>query len=214
MQSFNDNWDGVARNRLLKEGNFSLKHMGSIPSGHRLTLNTMGFVKTNDIGGTHLIGRIEASVDDLKKVLGEPHSGKSSDGKSTIGWAFKKNSVVFTVYDYKNPPKSNTAKHTFSLGGKKDQAYNIQRVLKIAGLKSIIVRESLDDHYDDDNKNTQPLNESQHEEFMKDHLRDLERIYDKAMKNPSRGNLLNTVAVLGVITQELKKHMSSSRKSG
>ena len=50
---------------------------------------------------------------------------------------------VFTVYDYKNPPKDDNTKMVWSVGGKtKMDAYAIQQVLRVAGLK--VIREEVE----------------------------------------------------------------------
>lgn len=113
-----------------------------------MSLKQMGYNKAsdNDINGTSRIGRIQASVRELKAVLGEPHRGKSSDDKVTMEWAFKKKvtegggktyDLVFTVYDYKNPPLNDTTKHTFSVGGKMGTGNGVRKVLGLAGLKMV-----------------------------------------------------------------------------
>ena len=87
MKRFNQNWDGVSRTNLTEAVNTSNQTMSKMD--YRPATNT-------DVVGTQRIGRIEASVNDLIKVLGTPHRRTPSkphtfgDGKSTIEWAFKR----------------------------------------------------------------------------------------------------------------------------
>lgn len=148
MKRFNQNWDGVSRTNLTEATTQTLSKMD-----YRSATNT-------DVNGTSRVGRIEAmSVNDLIKVLGKPHRRTPSkphtfgDGKSTVEWAFKRMGMtnklgvkfdfVFTVYDYKNPPKDDNTKIVWSVGGKtKMDAYAIQQVLRVAGLK--VIREEVE----------------------------------------------------------------------
>ena len=148
MKRFNQNWDGVSRTNLTEATTQTLSKMD-----YRSATNT-------DVNGTSRVGRIEGmSVNDLIKVLGKPHRRTPSkphtfgDGKSTVEWAFKrigmtnklgvKFDFVFTVYDYKNPPKDDNTKMVWSVGGKtKMDAYAIQQVLRVAGLK--VIREEVE----------------------------------------------------------------------
>ena len=142
MQSFNDNWDGVVRNRLLKEG-VSLKDMGLVVANQQ------------DINDTHKVGRIKTSVNELKRVLGEPHTktwiGRDGkEGKTTMEWRFKKNviggsgdytrgyEVAFAIYS--------NEMGTFSVHCKREYADAIKMILGMLGIG--MIRENLDDHAD------------------------------------------------------------------
>ena len=143
MKQFNEHWDGIVRgNRAnLTEG---------------MSLSQMGYAQTNDWvqGGTHLIGKIKASVNQLKAVLGNPiHQGKSGDGKTTMEWVFVKKNVwlsptksgdiVFSVYDYKNPPpQDGSVQHSWSVGGNDQHKAAIRKVLKLAGLTATMLEEA------------------------------------------------------------------------
>lgn len=72
------------------------------------------------------IGTIYANLEELKKVLGEPHDctkpglWESGDNKVRVEWAFLidgKPSMLFTVYDYKSNYPLEQIKQ-WSLGGK------------------------------------------------------------------------------------------------
>ncbi|MCX6795793.1 MAG: hypothetical protein NT165_03680 [Candidatus Falkowbacteria bacterium] len=76
--------------------------------------------------GSGRIGTIHASLDDLKRVLGEPHDctqegdWESGDGKVRVEWAFLingKSDMLFTIYDYKSNYPLVQMKQ-WSLGGK------------------------------------------------------------------------------------------------
>lgn len=141
MRQFNENWDGIVRcdRANLSEG---------------MTLSQMGYSQTSDSvwGGTYLVGKIKASVNQLKAVLGNPiHQGKSGDGKTTMEWVFVKKNVwmsptksediVFTVYDYKNPPpQDGSVQHSWSVGGKDQHKNAIRKVLKLAGLTATMMQ--------------------------------------------------------------------------
>ena len=52
-------------------------------------------------GGTSLQGYAKPTYAELVKKLGEPHQGKSGDGKVTVEWCFSYEDELFTVYDWK-----------------------------------------------------------------------------------------------------------------
>lgn len=72
---------------------------------------------------THFITEITATYQQLVKALGEPHFGKSEDGKVQAEWRFNlgtKGDVV-TVYDYKeNQPKEKVT--NWHIGGNRTEA--------------------------------------------------------------------------------------------
>jgi len=56
---------------------------------------------TTQISGTYLLARLWVSYAEIVAVLGEPHS--DCDGyKTDAQWAFEKEGVVFTLYNYKD----------------------------------------------------------------------------------------------------------------
>lgn len=113
-----------------------------------ITLDGMGFKKWTNMSGSYRVGRLEGvSADQLVKVFGKPHSGKSSDGKTTMEWGFiNQNGLVFTVYDYKNPPKSMSAPHNWSVGGIKDEhKISIQRAFKMMGVPGKMIKEEVEE---------------------------------------------------------------------
>lgn len=72
------------------------------------------------------IGKIHATYNELKEILGEPHDctkkgeWESTDNKVRVEWAFLidgKKELVFTIYDYKSRYPLNQIKQ-WSLGGK------------------------------------------------------------------------------------------------
>ena len=80
--------------------------------------------------GSSRIGTIHASLEDLKRLFGEPHDctqeGKwqSADSKIRVEWAFLikgKKDMLFTIYDYKNNEPLDQISQ-WSLGGKSAKA--------------------------------------------------------------------------------------------
>lgn len=116
------------------------------PISEAKTPSQLGLVKSkkvDDVIGTYRIGTIQATEANLSLVLGFAsfrESDADSDGKVTVEWAFKRKTsgtnkgLVFTVYDYKNPPLSPTAMHRWSVGGTKENAAEIHKILKELGL--------------------------------------------------------------------------------
>lgn len=125
-----------------------------------ISLAGMGFKKRSDASGTSRVGRLEkVSADQLTKVFGPPHSKKSGDGKTTMEWRFVNSAgLVFTVYDYNNPPKSNSAPHNWSVGGIKDaHKISIQRAFRMMGVPGKMIKEDVDENTDE---NTEEVDEA------------------------------------------------------
>jgi len=110
-------------------------------------VDTFGFKPFKFDKPTFRIGRLEkASADQLTKAFGKPRMMKGGDGKSTMMWGFTNpQGVVFTIYDYKNPPKSMSEPHMWSVGGvNKGHAFAISRVFKVTNVPGKMVKESDD----------------------------------------------------------------------
>lgn len=112
-----------------------------------VSMKEMGFKKWTGGGMSFRVGRLEGvSANQLIKVFGPPHSKGSSDDKTTMEWGFiNQNGLIFTVYDYKNPPKSMSAPHNWSVGGTGDkQKISIQRAFKMMGVPGKMIREEME----------------------------------------------------------------------
>lgn len=110
-------------------------------------VDTFGFKPFKFDKPTFRIGRLEkVSADQLTKAFGKPRMMKGGDGKTTMMWGFTNpQGVVFTVYDYKNPPKSMSEPHMWSVGGvNKGHAFAISRVFKVTNVPGKMVKESDD----------------------------------------------------------------------
>jgi hypothetical protein len=110
-------------------------------------VDTFGFKPFKFDKPTFRIGRLEkVSADQLTKAFGKPRKMKGGDGKTTMMWGFTNpQGVVFTVYDYKNPPKSMSEPHMWSVGGvNKGHAFAISRVFKVTNVPGKMVKESDD----------------------------------------------------------------------
>ena len=60
-------------------------------------------VSPKKLNGSAFVGYFIVPYSELVRVLGEPHSGLSMDGKVKAEWRFSFRGVLFSVYDYKNP---------------------------------------------------------------------------------------------------------------
>jgi hypothetical protein len=91
------------------------------------------YSKTSEIDGTHLVGYVETTFDELKKTFGEPHWLDSGDGKTTAEWAFKFfDGTIATIYDWKEP-ETPLGKYEWHIGGKDQRAVAL---IKLALLRN------------------------------------------------------------------------------
>ena len=75
--------------------------------------------KSESTVGTSLQGYLDTTYSNLIKIFGEPHYGRSGDGKVQCEWHFEfEDGEVFTIYDYKErkAPENVTEWH---IGGTK-----------------------------------------------------------------------------------------------
>ena len=104
-------------------------HFGPVLEGDApFTTHNQGHV---DIAGTHLIGYLEASGDDITRVFGPSMEPNSLDAKTDWEWQVRfDDGTVATIYNYKNGPNYG---HTdvkqsdvwrWHVGGRDEQAHS------------------------------------------------------------------------------------------
>jgi len=109
-----------------------------------ISVKEMGFKKWDGNLPSFRVGRLEGvSVNQLVKVLGRPHYEDSENDQTTMEWGFINSAgLVFTVYDYDNPPKSKSAPHNWSVGGTSEKKnISIQRAFKMMGIPGKMIKE-------------------------------------------------------------------------
>lgn len=80
------------------------------------------FEKTTEIEGTHLVGYVETTFEDIVKTFGQPHYWESGDGKTTAEWGFKfHDGTIATIYDWKEE-ETPLGKYDWHIGGRTDYA--------------------------------------------------------------------------------------------
>jgi hypothetical protein len=80
------------------------------------------FKKTSEIDGTHLVGYVETTFDELVKTFGEPHHTESDDGKITAEWGLEfPDGTIATIYDWKEE-ETPLGKYDWHIGGRTDYA--------------------------------------------------------------------------------------------
>lgn len=132
--------------RKITEAANQVSELNDINVTEAVSLKDMGFKKWDYIVPSFRIGRLEGvSADQLTKLFGPPKKG-SGDGKSTMEWGFQnKQGLIFTVYDYRNPPASKSAPHNWSVGGvNKGHATSVQRAFKMMGVPGKMIKEEID----------------------------------------------------------------------
>lgn len=81
--------------------------------------------KTSEINGTHRQGYLEATLEELTRVFGEPEV--LAYDKVYYQWAFVENGTVFTIYDYKRglEPIDQNEEFDWSVGGHSEKAFEL-----------------------------------------------------------------------------------------
>ena len=81
--------------------------------------------KTSEINGTHRQGYLEATLEELTKVFGEPEV--LGYDKVYYQWAFVEDGTVFTIYDYKRglEPIDQNEEFDWSVGGHSKKAFEL-----------------------------------------------------------------------------------------
>lgn len=132
--------------RKITEQANQVSELNDINVTEAVSLKDMGFKRWDYIVPSFLIGRLEGvSPEQLTQLFG-PSKRVSRDGKTTMEWGFQnRQGLIFTVYDYKNPPKSLSAKHNWSVGGvNKSHAAAVQRAFKMMGVPGKMIKEESD----------------------------------------------------------------------
>lgn len=132
--------------RKITEQANQVSELNDINVTEATSMKDMGFKPWNHKTPSFRIGRLEGvSADQLTKMFGPPKKG-SGDGKSTMEWGFSNpQGLVFTVYDYRNPPASKSAPHNWSVGGvNKAHAASVQRAFKMMGVPGKMIKEETD----------------------------------------------------------------------
>ena len=132
--------------RKITEQANQVSELNDINVTEAVSVKDMGFKPWNFKTPSFRIGRLEGvSADQLTKMFGPPKKG-SGDGKSTMEWGFTNpQGLVFTVYDYRNPPASKSAPHNWSVGGvNKGHAASVQRAFKMMGVPGKMIKEETD----------------------------------------------------------------------
>ena len=132
--------------RKITEQANQVSELNDINVTEAVSLKDMGFKKWDYIVPSFRIGRLEGvSADQLTKLFGPPKKG-SGDGKSTMEWGFQnRQGLIFTVYDYRNPPASKSAPHNWSVGGvNKGHTASVQRAFKMMGVPGKMIKEETD----------------------------------------------------------------------
>lgn len=132
--------------RKITEAANQVSELNDINVTEAVSLKDMGFKKWDYIVPSFRIGRLEGvSADQLTKLFGPPKKG-SGDGKSTMEWGFQnRQGLIFTVYDYRNPPSSKSAPHNWSIGGvNKAHGASVQRAFKMMGVPGKMIKEETD----------------------------------------------------------------------
>lgn len=76
-------------------------------------------IPTKNIWGTHFIGRVYTTYDDLVEIFGPPHV--TFGDKTTAEWGFDADGTVFTIYDWKQPETPKEV-HGWHVGGRSENA--------------------------------------------------------------------------------------------
>lgn len=92
------------------------------------------------IGTSYYGHTLISTVNKIAEAIGEPHSGPSGDGKTSVEWRFvTDNGLVFTIYDWKdydNPASKNRDRlYAFHIGVVEGyQGDEVLAILKSYGL--------------------------------------------------------------------------------